>query len=109
MKRDYSRSASFAIVALVYVLAFAAGVLAFAKVSAFMSDIPALLVAVWYWGIRLTGNWAYTFKGLRHEDWRYLRYREQQSPLLFHLTNFFGLNMMPTLLVFACMVPGFLL
>ena len=30
-----------------------------------------------------------------------------QSPLLFQLTNFFGLNMMPTLLVFACMLPGF--
>jgi len=162
MKRDYSRSASFAIVALVYLLAFAAGVLAFVRASAYMTDLPALLladvvativvwlfglhyenvsvydpywsvapplmftvwalfkscwtlpvilllVAVWYWGIRLTGNWAYTFKGLRHEDWRYLRYREEQPPLLFHLTNFFGLNMMPTLLVFACMVPGFLL
>ena len=66
-----------------------------------------LLIAVWYWGIRLTGNWAYTFKGLGHEDWRYTRYRETLSPVLFHITNFFGLNMMPTLLVFACMLPGF--
>lgn len=66
-----------------------------------------LLIAVWYWGIRLTGNWAHTFKGLAHEDWRYTRYRQTQSPLLFQLTNFFGLNMMPTLLVFACMLPGF--
>ena len=71
--------------------------------------VMLLLVAVWYWGLRLTGNWAYTFKGLAHEDWRYKRYRDEQSPLLFHVINFFGLNMMPTLLVFACMVPGFLL
>ena len=28
------------------------------------------------------------------------------TPLLFHLTNFFGLNMMPTVIVFACMIPG---
>lgn len=71
------------------------------------TPVILLLSAVWYWGIRLTGNWAYTFKGLWHEDWRYTRYRETLSPVLFHLTNFFGLNMMPTLLVFACMLPGF--
>ncbi len=65
-----------------------------------------LLIAVWFWGIRLTTNWAITFKGLTHEDWRYTRYRNTLSPALFHLTNFFGLNMMPTLLVFACMLPG---
>ena len=65
-----------------------------------------LLAAVWYWGVRLTLNWAFTFKGLAHEDWRYTKYRETLSPVLFQLTNFFGLNMMPTLLVFACMVPG---
>ena len=65
-----------------------------------------LLLAVWFWGIRLTGNWAGTFKGLAHEDWRYTRYRESQAPLLFHITNFFGLNLMPTLIVFLCMIPG---
>lgn len=73
----------------------------------FTLPVVLLLVAVWYWGVRLTGNWAGTFRGLVHEDWRYTRYREAQSPLLFQLTNFFGLNMMPTLLVFACMLPGF--
>lgn len=66
-----------------------------------------LLVAVWLWGTRLTLNWAITFKGLAYEDWRYTKYRITLSPALFHLTNFFGLNMMPTVLVFACMVPGF--
>lgn len=69
--------------------------------------VVLLLLAVWYWGVRLTGNWVGTFKGLAHEDWRYTRYRETLSPALFQLTNFFGLNMMPTLLVFACMLPGF--
>ena len=73
----------------------------------FTLPVILLLVAVWCWGIRLTGNWAWTFKGLGHEDWRYTRYREKLSPFLFHVTNFFGLNLMPTLLVFACMLPGF--
>ncbi len=64
-----------------------------------------LLVASWYWGIRLTRNWAITFKGIAHEDWRYTKYRSMH-PVLFHLINFFGLNMMPTLVVFAAMLPG---
>ena len=72
----------------------------------FSTPVILLLIAVWYWGIRLTGNWAYTFKGLDHEDWRYTRYRETQSPLMFHIINFFGLNMVPTLVVFAAMLPG---
>ena len=64
-----------------------------------------LLVASWYWGWRLTRNWAITFKGIAHEDWRYTKYRSSH-PLVFHLINLFGLNMMPTLVVFAAMLPG---
>ena len=64
-----------------------------------------LLVASWYWGWRLTRNWAITFKGIAHEDWRYTKYRSLH-PALFHLINFFGLNMVPTLVVFAAMLPG---
>ena len=64
-----------------------------------------LLIATWYWGWRLTRNWAITFKGIAHEDWRYTKYRSLH-PALFHLINFFGLNMVPTLVVFAAMLPG---
>ena len=42
-----------------------------------------LLVASWYWGWRLTRNWAITFKGIAHEDWRYTKYRSLH-PDLFH-------------------------
>lgn len=66
-----------------------------------------LLIAVWYWGIRLTGNWAYTFRNLNSEDWRYTKYRNEQKPVVFQLINFFGLNMMPTIVVFLVMIPGF--
>lgn len=64
-----------------------------------------LLIASWYWGWRLTRNWVITFKGIAHEDWRYTKYRSLH-PALFHLVNFFGLNMVPTLVVFAAMLPG---
>lgn len=68
--------------------------------------VVLLLLAVWYWAIRLTANWAYTFKGLEHEDWRYTKYRTECHPFIFQSINFFGLNMMPTIVVFLAMVPG---
>lgn len=64
-----------------------------------------LLVATTYWAWRLTRNWAITFHGMAHEDWRYTQYRSLH-PVLFHLINFFGLNMVPTLVVFGAMLPG---
>ena len=65
-----------------------------------------VLIAVWYWGIRLTGNWAYTFRNLDTEDWRYTKYRTEQKPFIFQIINFFGLNMMPTIVVFLAMLPA---
>ena len=67
--------------------------------------VALLLIASCYWGCRLTRNWMITFKGIGHEDWRYTKYRSQH-PLVFHAINLFGLNMMPTLIVFAAMLPG---
>lgn len=73
-------------------------------------SLPVILVllASWYWGWRLTRNWAITFKGIAHEDWRYTQYRSQH-PAIFHIINFFGLNMMPTLVVFFAMTPALML
>ncbi|MBQ9703934.1 MAG: DUF1295 domain-containing protein, partial [Clostridia bacterium] len=39
------------------------------------------LIAVCYWGIRLTANWTYTFKGLTHQDWRYTMLCEKTGKL----------------------------
>lgn len=60
-----------------------------------------LLVAFLLWSIRLTINWAYTFKGLEFEDWRYADFRNNQRPFIFHIINFVGLQFMPTLLVYG--------
>lgn len=70
--------------------------------------VVLLLVAVWYWAIRLTGNWAYTFSNLDKQDWRYDMYKEK-FPRLWHVVNFTGINLMPTIIVFLAMIPGFLL
>lgn len=65
-----------------------------------------LLTVITVWAIRLTGNWAVTFHGMSHEDWRYTKYRESLHPVLFHALNLAGLNMMPTVVVFLAMMPA---
>ena len=55
------------------------------------------------WGLRLTLNWAIRFKGLKHEDWRYTKYREKY-PKMFPLINLFGIHMMPTIIVYLLML-----
>lgn len=65
-----------------------------------------MVIVVWIWAIRLTINWAVTFKGLRYEDWRYTKYRTEKSAWIFHVINFSGLNMMPTIVVFLAMMPA---
>lgn len=64
-----------------------------------------LLITVVYWGIRLTGNWAYVFGGLNHEDWRYIKLRKENGKL-YPLINFAGIHMMPTLIVYMCTLPA---
>lgn len=67
--------------------------------------VVLLLAAVWYWGVRLTCNWAYTFKNLATQDWRYNMYQER-FPRIYQLVSFAGINMVPTLVVYVCMLPG---
>lgn len=76
--------------------------------GAFSFPVLLMLVAVWCWAIRLTGNWAYTFPNLNKQDWRYDMYKER-FPRLWHIVNFTGINLMPTIVVFLAMIPGFLL
>jgi len=66
-----------------------------------------ILAAFLVWSVRLTGNWAVTYKGLLHEDWRYRAYREKCSPLGFALINFIGLQFVPTIVVYAGMIGAF--
>ena len=63
------------------------------------------LIAVLLWGIRLTANWAYTFKGLRFEDWRY-RMLKEKTKGLYPFVNFFGIHLMPTVVVWLCTLPA---
>lgn len=63
------------------------------------------LIAVALWGLRLTANWAYTFKNLTAQDWRYTMLKEKTGKL-YPLVNFFGIHLVPTLVVYCCVLPA---
>lgn len=63
-----------------------------------------LCISVCVWGIRLTANWAYTFHGLAHQDWRYTMLKEKTGKL-YPFVNFFGIHLVPTLVVYGCVLP----
>lgn len=64
-----------------------------------------LFIAIFFWGIRLTVNWAYTFNSLNHQDWRYTMLKEKTGKFYFFV-NFTGIHMVPTLIVYGCTLPA---
>ncbi len=154
-KIKQNRAASFVIVALVYLLATAGGILTYralplpwwlslliadavATVTTFLFSLifgnasvydpywsvqppviliafaigksltllgVLLLVAVCFWAIRLTANWAYTFGNLTHQDWRYTMLKEK-TKVFYPIINFVGIHMVPTLVVYGCVLPA---
>ena len=67
-------------------------------------------VLVFFYTVRLTRNWYLTYNGLdpKNEDWRYQKYRNSLSKWKFEIVNSIGLIFMPTLVVYACLIPGLL-
>lgn len=63
------------------------------------------IVVICLWGIRLTANWAYTFHGMKHQDWRYTMLKEK-TKRLYPVINFLGIHLFPTLVVYACILPA---
>ncbi|MCQ2498110.1 MAG: DUF1295 domain-containing protein [Lachnospiraceae bacterium] len=61
------------------------------------------------WSIRLTVNWMTVFTDFSYEDWRYRKFRSENKGLMWFIINFFGIHMVPTLVVFAGMLPMFVL
>jgi steroid 5-alpha reductase family enzyme len=66
-----------------------------------------LLIVVSFWSIRLTSNWAYTFKNLEYQDWRYDMLKKR-SGKFYPLINLVGIQLFPTLIVFGCMLSPIL-
>jgi len=71
-----------------------------------LTPLGVLLIAVVsFWAIRLTANWAYTFGNLTHQDWRYTMLKEKTGAF-YPLINFVGIHMVPTLVVYGCILPA---
>ncbi len=64
-----------------------------------------LIVAISFWAVRLTANWAYTFASLEHQDWRYTMLHEKTG-VFYPVINFVGIHMVPTLVVYGCTLPA---
>ncbi len=64
-----------------------------------------LIAVICFWGIRLTANWAYTFHGLDCQDWRYTMLKEKSGGF-YPIVNFFGIHLIPTLIVYLCTIPA---
>lgn len=65
-----------------------------------------IVVLVEVWGGRLTFNCLRRFKNLNHQDWRYTALKEKH-PRVWQLINFFGIHLMPTLVVYIGLLPAF--
>jgi steroid 5-alpha reductase family enzyme len=63
--------------------------------------IVVVIVLVALWGARLTWNWARGWKGMGHQDWRYLEIRERVGAVAFWPASLVGIHLLPTLWVFA--------
>ena len=67
-----------------------------------------VLCAVCLWGVRLTANWAYTFKNMQHQDWRYTMLKEKTKKF-YPLINYLGIHLFPTIVVYLCTLPAAIL
>lgn len=60
------------------------------------------------WAVRLTHNWARGWQGLQHVDWRYVDLKANTGRW-FALVDLFGIQLMPTILVFIGCLPLWLM
>ncbi|MCH5158485.1 MAG: DUF1295 domain-containing protein [Clostridiales bacterium] len=79
----------------------------FIETGAFSVWQILFLVVFNIWSLRLTANWIVVFTDFSYEDWRYKKYRDEHGPFMWFILNFFGIHFMPTVLVFAGMLPLF--
>jgi steroid 5-alpha reductase family enzyme len=66
------------------------------------SVVVLLLISAWSW--RLTLNWARGWRGLKHEDWRYVDMRRLTGSA-YWWASAFGLHLFPTAIVFLGLLP----
>jgi len=71
-----------------------------------MRNILLFLITL-VWGVRLTVNWALSWPGLMHEDWRYRTFRKKFRKFYWPV-SFLAIHLFPTLMVFLTCIPVYL-
>jgi len=56
------------------------------------------------YGLRLTSNFYRDWPGLKHEDWRYVEFRNR-FPRSYWLVSLFGIHLFPTIMVYLACLP----
>jgi len=64
-----------------------------------------LIIPILIWSLRLTYNWAKLWQGFQEMDWRYINFKKHY-PKIYFLINLFGIQLMPTLIVYAQIAVG---
>jgi steroid 5-alpha reductase family enzyme len=64
----------------------------------------AVLLVVFAWAVRLTLNWAVSWPGLHHEDWRYAMLYER-APMPRWLVQLLAVDLVPTVVIFLGCIP----
>ncbi|MFO7563957.1 MAG: DUF1295 domain-containing protein [Enhygromyxa sp.] len=77
-----------------------------ASQSAAPARVALVVALVWFWGVRLTHNWARGWAGMHHEDWRYRDIRSKTGRGYWPV-SFLGIHLFPTVLVFLGCLPLF--
>ncbi|MDY0209799.1 MAG: DUF1295 domain-containing protein [Acholeplasma sp.] len=77
------------------------------KLSAYSYLNWVLWIVVFVWAIRLTYNWAINWQSFSHQDWRYDLIK-QKTKKLYPLANLFGIQLMPTIVVYAQIYVAYL-
>ena len=73
------------------------------KTLADLRSVLVLILVSW-WGLRLTWNWILRWQGIKDEDFRYIDLKNK-SKSLWWFTDFMGIHLFPTLIVFGALIP----
>jgi len=76
------------------------------SVAIWTTPTVLLFLGVAFWAVRLTSNWALGWTDFSDQDWRYTMIREKH-PRLWPLSNFFGIMLMPTTIVFIQLIGSY--
>lgn len=73
-------------------------------VQEFNTRIFIMLTLLSWWSWRLSYNWFRGWKGLKHEDWRYVDLRKKTKGF-YPIVSILGIQLFPTLIVFIAALP----